>query len=188
MKTIISTLCLLAISMIWMGCASTTPPTPEMTLMSDSAEGATDAETAFDTAEGGTLTDDFETEGALPARDDAFDAEDADMEAYSSVYFDFDRSYVRESERPIVEETAAFLLENPGQKVLVEGHCDWRGTTEYNLALGDRRSNSVKDYLVELGVAPTTVEILSKGDLEADENADEASRQRDRRSDIILLP
>ena len=188
MKTLISTFCLLAVSVFWISCASTTPPTPEMTLMSDSAEGATGAESAFDTAEGGTLTDDFEAEGALPVRDEAFDAEDADMEAYSSIYFDFDRAYVRESERPVVEETAAFLVANPGQKVLIEGHCDWRGTTEYNLALGDRRSNSVKDYLVELGVAPMTVEILSKGDLEADENADEMGRQNDRRADIILLP
>ena len=188
MKILISTFCLFAVSVFWMGCASTARPTPEMTLMSDSAEGATDAESAFDTAEGGTLTDGFEAEGALPVRGDTFNVDDADMEAYSSVYFDFDRAYVRESERSVVEKTATFLLGNPGQKVLIEGHCDWRGTTEYNLALGDRRSSSVKDYLVELGVPSTTIEIVSKGDLEADESANEAGRQRDRRADIILLP
>lgn len=188
MKTILSAFCLLAVSLFWIGCASTNPPTPEMTLMSDSDEGAAGAEAGFDTAEGADLPGDFEAEGTLPARDEALTAQGEDMPAYSSVYFDFDRSYVRESERPTVEETATYLLGNPGQKVLVEGHCDWRGTTEYNLALGDRRSNSVKDYLVELGVPAMSIEILSKGDLEADENADEMGRQNDRRADIILLP
>lgn len=156
--------------------------------MSDSVEGGGDS--AFDTAGGGDLAGAFSAEGStLPGRDNAFDAINTDdLEAHSSVFFDFDRAYVRESDRPIVEQAATMLLANPGQKVLIEGHCDWRGTTEYNLALGDRRSNAVKDYLVELGVPPTTIEILSKGDLEADDNADESGRQRDRRADIILLP
>ncbi len=108
--------------------------------------------------------------------------------AYASVYFDYDRSYVRESERSILNETAKYLLQNSGQRVLIEGHCDWKGTTDYNLALGDRRANSVKSYLVELGVSPSSIEVLSKGDLDAVEGADDAGRQLDRRGDIILIP
>lgn len=116
------------------------------------------------------------------------DVSDIDGPAYASVYFDYDRSYIRESERGVLNETAKYLLQNPGQRILIEGHCDWKGTTDYNLALGDRRANSVKSYLVELGVSPSNIDVLSKGDLDAVEGADDAGRQLDRRGDVILIP
>ena len=68
--------------------------------------------------------------------------------------FGFDSSAVGDSGRTTLQEVAAYLEENPSHGILVEGHCDWYGTSEYNLALGDRRAGSVNDYLSTLGHRP----------------------------------
>lgn len=150
--------------------------------------GANGAGSNVDTANSGNIGDfGFTADGNLAQRDSSFDGA-ANADAYESVYFDYDRSYVRESERTKLNDTAKYLLQNPSLKVVIEGHCDWKGTTDYNLSLGDRRANSVKSYLVQLGVSPSNIEILSKGDLDAVEGADDAGRQLDRRADIIVIP
>ena len=66
-------------------------------------------------------------------------------------------------------------------------HCDWRGTAAYNLALGDRRSNSVNSYLKTLGVSESRLVTLSKGDLDALEGATEAAMAQDRRVEVNVL-
>lgn len=104
-----------------------------------------------------------------------------------TVYFDFDKSDIKASERPKLQIAKDYLDKNPGQRLLLEGHCDWRGTAEYNLALGDRRANSVKKYLLTLGVSGDRVETLSKGSLEASKNADDATMRTDRRVDLIAV-
>ena len=72
---------------------------------------------------------------------------------FSPIYFDFDQSFIRPADRGALQEVAQYLNDNTGSKLLVEGHCDWRGTTEYNMALGDRRANSVTTYLEQIGVS-----------------------------------
>lgn len=187
MKKIIYLISLFALSLLWIGCSNTGRPTPEMTRMGIGTGPGSDSGSAYDAAGFGDAGEFGFGEGEnLEPRDASFEAYGAP--AYASVYFDYDRSYIRESERSNLNDTAKYLLQNPGQKVLVEGHCDWKGTTEYNLALGDRRANSVKSYLVQLGVAPSTVETLSKGDLEAVDGSDDAARELERRGDIILVP
>jgi peptidoglycan-associated lipoprotein len=158
-----------------------------MTVMGAGTGSGSDSADIGDTSRPGDLGDFGYGDDTLPGRDTSV-ANLGDAAAYESVYFDYDRSYIRESERSKLNDTAKFLLQNLAQKILVEGHCDWKGTTDYNLALGDRRANSVKSYLVELGVAPSKVEILSKGDLDSVEGADDSGRQLDRRGDIILIP
>jgi peptidoglycan-associated lipoprotein len=79
------------------------------------------------------------------------------------------------------------LDKNPGYKLLLEGHCDWRGTAEYNLGLGDRRAAAARQYLESIGVASAKIEIRSKGDLDAIENAAEDQMSKDRRAEIIIL-
>ena len=79
-----------------------------------------------------------------------------------------------------------YLAKNPNQKLLLEGHCDWRGTAEYNLSLGDRRASAVKKYLLSLGVVADKLETLSKGSLEAAKNGDDASMAKDRRVDLVV--
>jgi peptidoglycan-associated lipoprotein len=71
--------------------------------------------------------------------------------------------------------------------VIVEGHCDWKGTTEYNIALGERRASSVKEFLLALGVSPTKVSVSSQGDLQAPEDADTSIMSKDRKARFIVI-
>jgi peptidoglycan-associated lipoprotein len=81
----------------------------------------------------------------------------------SDVFFDYDQNTIREDGRRALQEDAQWLRKWPSTVIRVDGHCDERGTGEYNLALGDRRSTTVKDYLVSLGVDGRRVEIRSLG-------------------------
>jgi peptidoglycan-associated lipoprotein len=81
-----------------------------------------------------------------------------------AVYFSYDRSTIGTSERAKVEALAKYLLENIQYHVIVEGHCDERGSDEYNRALGERRALAVKDYLVNLGVGGDRIETVSYGE------------------------
>lgn len=108
-------------------------------------------------------------------------------DAVQSVYFAFDQSAIRQEERAKVQQAQAYLNANPNQRVLLEGRCDWRGTAEYNLGLGDRRASSVRQYLQDLGISANRIEVLSKGDLEAVENADAATAAKDRRVDFVFI-
>ncbi len=78
-------------------------------------------------------------------------------------YFDYDKADLRPDARAALSKTADFLKSNPGIKVTVEGHCDERGSTEYNLGLGVRRADSVKQYIVSLGVSADRVNTTSFG-------------------------
>jgi peptidoglycan-associated lipoprotein len=86
-----------------------------------------------------------------------------DPEMENNVYFDYDSSVVRNSEIAALEKEAAMLKANPKKKVTIEGHCDERGTAEYNIALGDRRAASAKAYLKKLGVSASRMKTVSYG-------------------------
>jgi len=103
------------------------------------------------------------------------------------VYFDFDRDNVKPDERAKLQAAKEYLDKHPDQRLLLEGHCDWRGTAEYNLGLGDRRSSRTKKFLVTMGVPADKLETLSKGSEEAKKNADEATMAKDRRVDLVIL-
>ena len=79
------------------------------------------------------------------------------------VFFDTDQSTLRADARATLQRQAAWLNQYPNVRVALEGHADERGTREYNLALGARRANSAKDYLVSLGVAPQRIQTISFG-------------------------
>lgn len=83
---------------------------------------------------------------------------------FKDIHFDFDKYNIREDAKPILKSVADSLIKNGSQKMLIEGHCDERGTNEYNLALGDRRAKSTKDYLVSLGVQSSRIEAISYGE------------------------
>jgi peptidoglycan-associated lipoprotein len=78
-------------------------------------------------------------------------------------YFDLDKADIRPDARAALEKTASFLKGYPLAHVTIEGHCDERGSTEYNLALGDRRANAVKQYLVNLGIPAGNLNTVSYG-------------------------
>jgi peptidoglycan-associated lipoprotein len=107
--------------------------------------------------------------------------------AASQVFFDFDRSDIKQAERAKFPAVKEYLAKNPGTRILFEGHCDWRGTAEYNLALGERRASAAKKYLQSLGVKGDQIETTSKGSLEASKDADDATRAKDRRVDIVII-
>jgi peptidoglycan-associated lipoprotein len=78
-------------------------------------------------------------------------------------YFDFNKADIRPDARAALSKTADFLKNYPQIKATIEGHCDERGSTEYNLALGDRRANAVKQYLVSLGISADRLSTVSFG-------------------------
>jgi peptidoglycan-associated lipoprotein len=79
------------------------------------------------------------------------------------VYFDYDKSDLRPDALPILDRNAEWLLQHPGLQVQIEGHCDERGTIEYNLALGQRRAESVREYLIKKGVDANIIHTISYG-------------------------
>ena len=79
------------------------------------------------------------------------------------VFFDYDKYNLQSESRQVLEKQAAWLKENGAVKVVIEGHADERGTREYNLALGERRANSVKDYLIQSGVYPSNLTAIGYG-------------------------
>ena len=90
--------------------------------------------------------------------------EELTVEVGDRIFFDYDQYNIRADQRGTVEALAAWLDTNPGVAMTVEGHADERGTREYNLALGERRANSVRDYLVALGINPGRLSVVSFGE------------------------
>ena len=90
-------------------------------------------------------------------------AEDFRVNVGDTVHFDFDKYDVLDSDKGTLQRQATWLARYPAVRVTIEGHCDERGTREYNLALGARRANAVKEYLVSLGVSSARVDTISYG-------------------------
>jgi peptidoglycan-associated lipoprotein len=79
------------------------------------------------------------------------------------IHFNFDKYDIRPGDAAILKENAALLKKFPNVKIQIEGHCDERGTVEYNLALGERRANRTKDYLISLGISTARISTISYG-------------------------
>src|SRR6266567_903103 len=97
--------------------------------------------------------------------------QDRDRFAANTVYFDFDRATIKPSETSKLDEVVKYLQGNPTHAVQVEGHCDERGTEQYNLSLGERRALAVREYLVTAGIAAGRVFTISYGENAAGSNA-----------------
>jgi peptidoglycan-associated lipoprotein len=118
--------------------------------------GSTGGGATGSTSSGGTQSP---TATARPAiRDFAADSNLAD------IFFDFDKYDIRQTETRTLDSNAQWLKSNPNHLVLIEGHCDERGTNEYNLALGERRAKSTMNYLVSQGVQANRITIISYGE------------------------
>jgi peptidoglycan-associated lipoprotein len=104
------------------------------------------------------------------------------------IYFEFDKYDIRPKDEGVLKENAAWLKKNPNTKVQIEGHCDERGTVEYNLALGERRANYTKKYLVSLGIAPDRISTISYGkERPLDPGHNEEAWAKNRRAHIVVL-
>jgi peptidoglycan-associated lipoprotein len=112
----------------------------------------------------GTTSQSSGTTGSTIPGPAAGSQEELTVEVGDRVFFDYDKYDVRADQRGTVEALAAWLDTNPSVTLTIEGHADERGTREYNLALGDRRANAVRDYLVALGTNPARLTTVSYGE------------------------
>ena len=113
----------------------------------------------------------------------------AEMMAFEaeSIYFDFDKSDIKPAAKAVMEKKAAWLRANPQFKVAIEGHCDERGTNEYNMALGERRAKAAQKFLNALGVSADKMSTISYGEEKpADPGHNEKAWSKNRRDDFKL--
>jgi peptidoglycan-associated lipoprotein len=105
-----------------------------------------------------------------------------------TIYFEFDRSELRRDARATLETNAQYLRANPGARVQIEGHCDERGSVQYNLALGERRAESAREYLESLGVSPGRMSTISYGEERpVDRGQSEEAWAKNRRAEFRVL-
>ena len=103
------------------------------------------------------------------------------------IHFEYDSAALTDEARAILERHAAWIKSRPGLKIVVEGHCDERGTVEYNLALGDQRARAARDYLVNLGVPASMLTATSFGkERPLDPAGNEAAWARNRRGHFAV--
>jgi peptidoglycan-associated lipoprotein len=105
-----------------------------------------------------------------------------------TIYFEYDRARIASEAQEALTSNARWLKQNPGVRVLMEGHCDERGTNEYNLALGERRTLAAKSFLISLGIEESRMFTLSYGEERpADQGHTEDSWSRNRRVEFKVL-
>ena len=140
------------LSLAMMGCESTNTMTDEAAL-ENSPEGQEEQTQAV--TEDGSI-DVVTGEQAVELMDPLLDSK--------VVYFGYDRAEILPEFKQVLNAHAKYLMANPQASIVFEGHCDERGTVEYNLALGERRANSVKSYLIVQGVSPAQLDSVSFGE------------------------
>ena len=117
-----------------------------------SASSASSASSGSSSAETGSSSYTYDT-----------DPKTALIKVGDRVLFGYDSSELDDDDRAILNNQSKFLNQNPSLKVTIQGHCDERGTREYNLALGEKRASSVKDYLISLGINSERISVVSYG-------------------------
>ncbi len=109
-------------------------------------------------------------------------------EQLQTVYFDFDKYNLRPDAKANLDANAALLLKYTTVVIKIEGHCDERGTVEYNLSLGEKRANAVMDYLTGLGVSASRVSVISYGkERPVDAGHDESAWSKNRRAEFRVV-
>jgi len=106
---------------------------------------------------------------------------------FQPVFFDFDSYTLRDDGRSALDQNAKLLRDNPSLAITIEGHCDERGTAEYNQALGERRAQAARDYLAAAGIAASRMQVISYGkERPFDPGHDEAAWQKNRRAHFVV--
>jgi peptidoglycan-associated lipoprotein len=145
------------------GCSSTTAD-PEPSAAAAAAPVPAETKTKVDSAKTTESTTKAPASSSLDALQRGESTATPASSPLKDVYFDFDRYDLRADAREILKANSVWLKANPAAQVQIEGHCDERGTTEYNVALGSRRAESVKDYLVTLGASADHLSSISYGE------------------------
>lgn len=105
-----------------------------------------------------------------------------------TVYFDFDRFTIRDDMKSILEKDAIWLKENPGVNIQIQGYCDERGSDEYNIALGERRAQSIRGYLINYGINQSRLSTISYGEERpVDHGHTEEAWAKNRRGELVII-
>ena len=122
-----------------------------------------------------------------PAKEEVPERAAAAPEGPQPVYFDFDKSFIRDDAKPVMKANAEWLKAHPKAKIRIEGNCDERGTKEYNQALGQRRAASAKKYLTDMGIAAGRISLISYGkEKPTCTESTESCWQKNRRDDFVV--
>jgi len=125
-------------------------------------------------------------EAAKPEAKESMERAPAAAAGLQPIYFDFDRSFIRDDAKAVMKANADWLKANPKVKVRIEGNCDERGTKEYNQALGQRRATSAKKYLTDMGISAKRILLISYGkEKPVCNESTEDCWQKNRRDDLI---
>ncbi len=159
-KSLIITILILCIGLIMMGCPKKTVVKEEPSVKKEEAK--VEAERMAKEKESKTK-EEFE-KSIVAKKTPGIEGEVFESSLLKDIHFDFDKYDIRPGDTSILKQNAELLKKYHKVKIQVEGHCDERGTNEYNLALGERRANSTKNYLLSIGVSPERISIISYGE------------------------
>jgi len=149
----------------------------------DPAAGAP-VDTGAGLGTGGEGVTGFGTENTVPSRPG--EGEVGKQVKLPTIYLAYDQFTIGTTQQAKLEETADYLIKYANVKLLVEGHCDERGSIEYNRALGEKRAIAVKEYLVKLGIPETRISTISYGeDKPAVQGSDESAFSKNRRAELV---
>ncbi len=182
-KSFIITILILCIALIMTGCPKKTVVKEEPSVKKEDTAKA-DAERKAKEAD--KAKGEFD-KTLVAKKTPGIEGEVFESSLLKDVHFDFDKYDIRPAEAAVLKENAVLLKKYPKVKIQVEGHCDERGTVEYNLALGERRANSTRNYLVSIGVSPERVSTISYGkERPLDSAHNEAAWTKNRRAHTII--
>ena len=179
---------LAALFLIAGGCAPATPNKPD--IGSPSGSGATGAKGSGqgEGQRGGTRESTTDTSSLKQLQEGKAPVTPA-TSPLKDIFFEFDRADLRSDARDTLRANADWLKTNPSARIEIEGHCDERGTNEYNLALGAKRAQSAKDYLVSLGIAGDRLSTISYGEeIPVCREHEESCWRQNRRARFVIIP
>lgn len=174
----------LLLALVLTACKST-PMVEQPAAVEDRSQGAVTAPTASDNGVDTSSIKELTLDGSATSSSDSLLNDPSNILSKRSIYFDFNSESVKAEFRPMIEAHAKYLLTHAKAKMVIQGFTDERGTREYNLSLGQRRSVAVKKMLNVMGVKDTQIETVSYGEEKANTSCvDEACFKTNRRADI----
>ncbi len=181
-KSLVITILILCIGLIMMGCPKKTVVKEEPSVKQEEAARSEARPPAKET----TTKEQFE-KSLVAERTPGIQGQVFESSMLKDVHFNFDKYDIRPEDTAILKENAALLKKFSNVKIQIEGHCDERGTVEYNLALGERRANKTKDFLVSLGISTDRISTISYGkERPLDPGHNEEAWAKNRRAHTII--
>ncbi len=183
-KSLMITVLILCLGLVMMGCPKKTVVKEEPSVKKEEP-AKSEAERAA--KEKGAATKEQFEKSLVAEKTPGIEGQVFESSLLKDIHFNFDKYDIRPEDAAVLKENAALLKRFPNVKVQIEGHCDERGTVEYNLALGERRANRTKDYLVSLGISAARISSISYGkEKPLDSGHTEEAWAKNRRAHTII--